>query len=168
MEKPAQWALVGAAWFLALTVAVIGFVAWRHFDAASQAAAAQASAQNGSSAPLADGETAICPVTHEKVIVGPATPHVVYMDHVYYFSTGLDPAGHDPKRRFLMDPESFVHPGAAPLDTSPPNTMVPTPPTAVLVAPTAVVTLWPTALPTAAPVLMPTALPRPASSTATP
>jgi len=142
-------------------VAVIGFVAWRHFDAGSQAATAQAAAQNGSAGPLADGETAICPVTHEKVIVGPATPHVVYMDHVYYFSTTPDPAGHDPKRRFLMDPESFVHPGAAP----PADAAAPT---ALPMAPTAVVTLWPTALPTLAPVFTPTALPHPASSTAKP
>jgi hypothetical protein len=156
MEKPAQWALVGAAWFLALTVAAIGFVAWRHFDALSQAAGASAVAQSGSAGPLADGETALCPVTHEKVVVGPNTPRVVYLDHVYYFSSTLDAAGHDPKRRFLMDPESFVHPGAAP------------PLEAGSAAPEAVPAAAPAAVPTALPTAVPVPAPRPASSTAKP
>jgi hypothetical protein len=115
MEKPAQWALVGAAWFLALTVAAMGFFAWRTFEANGLAKpAAVAAAQAGADVPLQEGATAICPVTHETVVVGPATPRVTYMDRVYYFSGTKDPDGNDPKRRFLMDPESFVHPGLAP------------------------------------------------------
>ena len=128
MEKPAQWALVGAAWFMALTVAVIGFLAWRHFEASTAAANPPLL---GSEAPLANGATAICPVTHEKVVVGPSTPHLVYMDNVYYFSATADAAGIEPKRRFLLDPEAYVHPGA-PKPAFPPEE-----PTAVPAAPSA-------------------------------
>jgi hypothetical protein len=167
MEKPAQWALVGAAWFLALTVAVIGFFAWRLFESNAQAKQASAQVQAGYEAPLADGAKAVCPVTHETVVVGPATPHVVYLDRVYYFSTTVDAAGHDPKRRFLMDPESFVRPGQAPqLESGPLPTLVASPPpqaaapaATALPAPTPVPTLAPTPLPTPRPAMTPTALP---------
>jgi hypothetical protein len=162
MEKPAQWALVGAAWFLALTVAAIGFFAWRTFEANGLAKPSSAAAQPGAEAPLQDGATAICPVTHETVVVGPSTPRVVYMDRVYYFSNTQDLAGHDPKRRFLMDPESFVHPGLAPtLEAGPLPTLVAAvaPSNAAAAASLAVPTpvpsvtvtrAWPTAVPTLA------------------
>ena len=162
MEKPAQWALVGAAWFLALTVAVIGFFAWRLFEGSVRDKQAQAQVQAGFEAPLTDGAKAVCPVTHETVVVGPGTPHVVYLDRVYYFSTTVDAAGHDPKRRFLMDPESFVHPGQAPqLDSGPLPTLAASPPasSAALPAPTAFPSPVPTMAPTVAPTLLPTSIP---------
>ncbi len=118
MEKPAQWALVGAAWFLALTIAIVSVLAWRHFEGLP-AAGVPAPGVAGSPQALPEGATAICPVTHEKVMIGPATPHVVYMDRVYYFSTTLDASGREPKRAFLMDPEFYVHPGSAPLPPIP-------------------------------------------------
>lgn len=110
MDKPAQWALVGAAWFLAISVAVLGFLAWRHLAGGIEVAPAL----QGSEAALAIGATAICPVTGQKVVVGPNTPHVVYQNRVYYFSDQADAAGLLPRRRFLMDPEAILHPGAAP------------------------------------------------------
>jgi hypothetical protein len=171
MEKPAQWALVGAAWFMALTVAILGFFAWRMFEANGLAKPASAAAQPGAEAPLQDGATAICPVTHETVVVGPSTPRLVYMDRVYYFSSTQDIDGHDPKRRFLMDPESFVHPGLAPtLQAGPLPTIASAAPSnpAVAVAmpaalPSATVA---TALPTAAPTLAAAPPPSATSQTA--
>jgi hypothetical protein len=156
MEKPAQWALVGAAWFMALTVAAISFFAWRTFEANAQAKPAAAAAQPGAEAPLQNGATAICPVTHETVVVGPSTPRVVYMDQVYYFSSTQDLDGRDPKRRFLMDPESFVHPGAAPtLEAGPLPTIAvaAASPVALAAAPTPMPAAVPTAPPTAAPAM---------------
>ena len=120
MDKPAQWALVGAAWFLALTVAMISFLAWRHFDATSQANRLIAAAAQGQELKLPDGASAICPVTKEKLIITKDTPHLIYKDRVYYFSTTLDPAGKEPKRLFLMDPEFYASPGTPALvDKSP-------------------------------------------------
>lgn len=114
MDKPAQWALVGAAWFLALSVALLGFLAWHHFAASPDAATAGASAPGGSEAELALGTHAICPVSGEKLVISAKTPKVIYKDRVYYFYDLPDAAGILPKRRFLMDPEAVLHPGAAP------------------------------------------------------
>ena len=149
MEKPAQWALVGAAWFMALTVAVIGFLAWRHFEAASAPAAPL-----GADAPLVDGATAICPVTHEKVVVGPSTPRLIYMNQVYYFSATADAAGIEPKRRFLLNPEAYVHPGAAPatpVDVPDAQAPAPAAPAPTSVPAAAAPTVQATAAPTFAP-----------------
>jgi hypothetical protein len=126
MDKPAQWALVGAAWFLALTVAVIGFLAWRHFEAISGPLAVA-----GTAAPLQDGATAICPVTKERIVIAKDTPQLVYKERVFYFSKTLDAAGREPKRLFLMDPEFYANPGTPPLaeriPTPVPETVNPAP-----------------------------------------
>jgi hypothetical protein len=148
MEKPAQWALVAAAWFLALTVALLGWLAYRRFIALPAAAAA---AVAGAEAPLAPGASAVCPVTKQTVTVGPETPSVVYQGRVYYFSDEKDAAGHSAKTRFLMDPQAYLGGSAAPA----PETGASAP------APTAV----PAAPPTAVPTPLPTAPPR---ATATP
>jgi hypothetical protein len=158
MDKPAQWALVGAAWFLALTVAVIGFVAWRHFEAQAAAARLVLAAAQGSDAPLPEGTAAICPVTKEHLIVAKDTPHLVYKERHYYFSKSLDAAGHEPKRLFVMDPEFYASPGTPPLAerlsapeaTAAEPTAVPTP------LATPVPTLAPTPVPTRAPIAAPT------------
>ena len=113
MDKPAQWALVGAAWFLALSVAILGFLTWRHFVPSGVAPMASAEL-GGSAAELAPGATAVCPVTGQKLVISATTPKVIYKDRVYYFSDQPDAAGVLPKRRFLMDPEAVLHPGAAP------------------------------------------------------
>jgi YHS domain-containing protein len=105
MEKKAQWALVGAAWFLAGTIALFGWLAWQRFGVEKDPLAAFA--------PAADG-TVRCPVTGEKLQAVSGTPQVVYQGRTYYFSGAKDPEGQDARTRFLMDPERYLHPGAAP------------------------------------------------------
>lgn len=118
MEKPAQWALVGAAWFLALSIAILGFLVWQHLERSSTGPVVGTAAV-GDTAELAVGASTVCPVTGEKLVVAADTPRLVYQDRVYYFSAKADAAGTLPKRRFLMDPESFVHPGVAPALVAP-------------------------------------------------
>lgn len=103
MDKPAQWALVGAAWFLALSVALFGFLAWQRLGRTPPPIP-----RGGASyAVQADG-TAVCPVTGEQVQVGPDTPTVTYLGHAYYFSTDKDAQGEDARTRFLMDPDAWI------------------------------------------------------------
>ena len=100
MDKKAEWALVGAAWFLALSVAALGWLAWRHFNPKpADPAAVYALHEDG---------FALCPVTGQRLHVDDSTPKVDYMDHVYYFSKDVDAQGHDARTRFLMDPDSFL------------------------------------------------------------
>lgn len=119
MDKPAQWALVGAAWFLAVSVAVFGFLTWQRMGAVrapSGPLAATAGATAGSTSPWAlqsDG-TAVCPVTGQRLQVGPDTPTVSYLGNTYYFSADKDASGADARTRFLMDPDSWLHRGATP------------------------------------------------------
>jgi YHS domain-containing protein len=149
MDKPAQWALVGAAWFLALSVALLGFLAFRHFEAKSALTAATA----GSLGELALGSSAVDPVTGATVTVGADTPRVVYQDRVFYFSNVSDAAGILPKRRFLMDPENYVHPGLVPnLSTQAAIAEA----TVVASAPKGLPTPFPTAIPTPLPTVVPT------------
>ena len=105
MDKKAQWALVGAAWFLALSVAGLGWLAWRRFGPPPDPSLAWQVASDG---------TARCPVTGESVQAVSATPKVDYQGKVYYFSASTDADGRDARTRFLMDPESYLHPKARP------------------------------------------------------
>jgi hypothetical protein len=112
VDRPAQWALVGAAWFLALSVAVFGFLAWQRLERAAPLNVPQAAA--GAWSVQTDG-TALCPVTGQRITVGPDTPRVVYLGRTYYFSDERDASGVDARTRFLMDPESWLgHRTAAP------------------------------------------------------
>jgi YHS domain-containing protein len=103
MDKKAEWALVGAAWFLALSVAGLGWLAWRHFGPPPDPAEAWQVASDG---------TARCPVTGESVPAEAATPQLDYQGQVYYFSASKDAEGRDARTRFLMDPESYLRPAA--------------------------------------------------------
>lgn len=105
MDKKAQWALVGAAWFLALSVAVLGYLGWRHFSPGLSDPGAAYALQ-------ADGQ-ALCPVTRKPVQVSEATPKVVYQERTYYFSGDTDSEGRDARTRFLMDPEAYLRPAGA-------------------------------------------------------
>ena len=104
MDKKAQWALVGAAWFLALAVGVLGWLAWRHFLAPQPSPAAAYALQ-------ADG-SAVCPVTGKKLAVDDKTPRVDYQGTVYYFAADVDAEGRDARTRFLMAPDTFLRPPA--------------------------------------------------------
>lgn len=122
MDKPAQWALVAAAWFLALAVALFGFLAWQRLGRvrlpvpAAAAPATPASPAGAGQPPVP--ATAVCPVTGRTVTVGPDTPRVTYRGRTYYFSTDTDAQGNDARTRFLMNPESWLsgtaQAGAAP------------------------------------------------------
>ncbi|HTB22256.1 MAG TPA: hypothetical protein VK914_06085 [bacterium] len=113
MDRPAQWALVGAAWFLALSVAVFGYLAWQRLERVAPSSP-QETAAAAVWAVQSDG-TALCPVTGERVSVGPDTPRVTYLGRTYYFSGEKDSSGVDARTRFLMDPESWLqHRPAAP------------------------------------------------------
>lgn len=102
MDKKAEWALVGAAWFLALSVAGLGWLAWRHFNPGpSDPRAVYA---------LHDDGSAICPVTGRRLQIDANTPKVDYQGHVYYFANDVDAQGLDARTRFLMDPESYLSP----------------------------------------------------------
>jgi YHS domain-containing protein len=105
MDKPVQWALVGAAWFLALSVALFGYLAWQRTGSAAPAAAGSAAQWS-----VASDGTAQCPVTGKRIQVGPATPKVVYMGKTYYFADDKDDQGNDARSRFLMDPDSYLKP----------------------------------------------------------
>jgi hypothetical protein len=98
VDKKAQWALVGAAWFLALTMAGLAWMLWRHFVPAAQPPVWSVAA---------DG-TARCPVTGKRVPAVPETPHVDYLGHIYYFAPDKDAEGNDARTRFLMDPERWL------------------------------------------------------------
>lgn len=161
MDKPAQWALVGAAWFLAISVSLLGFLAYRHFGAGGPAVTA---ASAGSVGELAVGASAVDPVTGSPVVVGTDTPHVVYQDRVYYFSSLSDAAGIMPKRRFLMDPESYVHPGLVPSL----STQAAVAEATAVAAGRSLPTPFPTAGPTAIPTAVPTAIPAAPATTPAP
>ena len=103
MEKRAQWALVGAAWFLALSVAGLGLLAYRHWAAPTAVAAPPVAAWG-----LRSDGTAPCPVTGQLIQVLTSTPKVDYQGQVYYFSSDKDASGTDARMRFLMDPDSFL------------------------------------------------------------
>jgi|GEM_PF-3041963 YHS domain-containing protein len=104
MEKRAQWALVGAAWFFALSVAGLGFMAYRRLNSPPAAAAAPPASTWG----LRSDGTALCPVTGEVLQVVSSTPRVDYVGAVYYFSADKDGQGLDARMRFLMDPERYL------------------------------------------------------------
>ena len=94
MDKKAQWAMVGAFWFLALGVVGIG---WYTFV----------------QRPSVDGSgrlpsSAVCPVTGKDLRVSPQTPSVRYQDKLYFFAAGEDAAGHSPRDLFLMDPSRYI------------------------------------------------------------
>jgi YHS domain-containing protein len=103
MDKKAQWALVGAAWFLAGTVALFGWLAWQRFGVQKDPLAAFH--------PAADGSVR-CPVTGETLQAVSSTPQIVYQGQTYYFSTAKDGEGRDARTRFLMQPDLYLHPGA--------------------------------------------------------
>jgi YHS domain-containing protein len=105
MDKKAQWALVGAAWFLAISFAVLGYLGWRHFSHGADDPTVLYSLQ-------ADG-SAVCPVTQKKLQVTESTPKVVYQGTPYYFATDADNEGRDARTRFLMDPEAYLRPAKA-------------------------------------------------------
>ena len=109
MDKKAQWSLVAAVWFIALSVAVFGYLIWRRVAPAG--AAAPLTAQ--SLLPQANGSVR-CPVTGEDLQVGADTPTVNYRGQTYYFSKAKDANGLDARTRFLMDPEHYVSPTAQP------------------------------------------------------
>jgi hypothetical protein len=132
MDKPAQWALVAAAWFTAVCVAGIAFMAWRHFDRVA-VQAAEAALPLGTVEALPLGATALCPVTKEKLLVAADTPQLVYRDLHYYFAKS-GPGG-EPKRLFLMDPELYLHPGLA--QAPAPELPAPTPASSPLPGPAA-------------------------------
>jgi YHS domain-containing protein len=104
MDKKAQWALVGAAWFMALTVAGLGWLAWQKFGATKDPLAAFVPAGDGS---------VRCPVTGEKLQALSGTPQVNYQGRTYYFSGAVDGEGRDARTRFLMEPERYLHPQTA-------------------------------------------------------
>jgi len=108
VDKSAQWALVAAAWFIALSVALFGYLAWQRLGQPRPVMAA--SDQWGVQA---DG-TALCPVTGKRVPVGPRTSKVTYLGRTYYFSDDKDAQGEDARTRFLMDPDSWLKRQAAP------------------------------------------------------
>jgi hypothetical protein len=109
VDRKAQWSLVAAVWFIALSVAVFGFLIWRRI--APPAAAAPLTAQ--SLVPQANGSVR-CPVTGESIQVGPDTPTVNYRGQTYYFATAKDSDGLDARTRFLMAPDRYVSPTAQP------------------------------------------------------
>jgi len=109
VDRKAQWSLVAAAWFIALNVAVFGFLIWRRVGPA--AAAAPLTTQ--SLVPQANGSVR-CPVTGESLQIRADTPTVNYRGQTYYFSTAKDANGLDARTRFLMDPEHYVSPSAQP------------------------------------------------------
>lgn len=54
---------------------------------------------------------AICPVTGEKLNISESTASVNYQGKVYYFAQGdafKDAEGHEPKFRFLMEPQLYI------------------------------------------------------------
>lgn len=111
MDKKAQWALVGAAWFMAGTVAVVSWKAWQRFGVERDPFAAFQVAEDG---------TVRCPVTGEKLQALSSTPQVVYLGKTYYFSGAKDGEGRDARTRFLMQPDLYLHPGAVtPLPAAP-------------------------------------------------
>ena len=103
MDNRAQWALVGAAWFLALSVAVLGYLGYRHFAAPAQGPPTDV----GLAQPLAPGSKATCPVTRAELTVGADTPSAVYKGQTYYFAPATV-GGKDNKTLFLMDPERYL------------------------------------------------------------
>jgi len=129
----AQWALVGAAWFMAASVAGFGYLLWRHSSIVSAPVAA--SVQGGAGLYGPNGTFAVCPVTGERVSIDGTTPKVDYLGTLYYFSRQKDSEGNDARARFLMNPEAYVHPGSAGL--SPTAAAIPTSAPTPLTAPTA-------------------------------
>ncbi|MGH7441502.1 MAG: hypothetical protein ACREKE_02385 [bacterium] len=107
MDKPAQWALVGAAWFLALAVALFGFLCWQRLGHARPVLVSEAAVATAA-APSPPVQTAVCPVTGEHIVVGPDTPQVVYLGRTYYFSADRDAQGNDARTRFLMNPDAWL------------------------------------------------------------
>jgi len=111
MDKPAQWALVGAAWFLALSVALFGFLAWQGLGHG----APPRGPQDSTALALQSDGTALCPVTGQRVLVGLDTPKLTYLGRTYYFSSDKDAEGQDARTRFLMDPDAWLkRQGSAP------------------------------------------------------
>lgn len=104
MDKKAEWALVGAAWFLAISVAGLGYLGWRYF-------APKSSDPKVVYALQADGK-ALCPVTGKSLQVGDATPRINYQGTEYFFAADVDAEGRDARTRFLMDPEAYLRPQA--------------------------------------------------------
>lgn len=147
MDKLAQWSLVAAAWFLALAVAVLGYVVLQRISPPKPSDPLSVYAQ------AADG-TARCPVTAERIVVAPDTPKVSYQGRVYYFSHAVDGEGRDARTRFLMNPEAYLHGGPA-LPAEAPTQAAPASATAAV---------RPAAVPTQAPTEEPTAEPAPAKA----
>lgn len=133
MDKNAQWALVAAAWFLALSVALLGWLGYRHLNRASSTAVELA---GDGIVPL--GDRAICPVTRQSLVVDAQTAHAIYRGRTYYFASGRDERGREHRTLFLMDPEAYLsgQPGVRPTALGSPVAEA----TAVPVSPTAIVT----------------------------
>ncbi|HTB35013.1 MAG TPA: hypothetical protein VK842_09125 [bacterium] len=109
MDRKAQWSLVGAAWFAALSVSLFSYLNWRRGGTGGAPAALTAQ----SLVPQSNGSVR-CPVTGELIQVGPDTPTVNYRGQTYYFSTSKDANGLDARTRFLMDPDHYLSPPAQP------------------------------------------------------
>ena len=103
MDKNAQWALVAAAWFLALSVALLGWLGYRHLNRPVAVAAEPA---GGGIVPL--GDRAICPVTHQSLVVDAKSSQAVSRGRTYYFAPGRDERGREYRTLFLMDPEAYL------------------------------------------------------------
>ncbi len=100
MDKKAQWGLVSAAWFLALSVAGLGYLALQR---SSQPVSETQGAAEGS-AP----KEATCPVTKRHLQVDATTPKFTYKDRDFYFADDTDEKGRSAKQRFVMDPEYYL------------------------------------------------------------
>lgn len=100
MDKKAQWGLVSAAWFLALSVTGLGYLALKKLDAP---VVAEQGVSEGSVV-----TEAICPVTKRRLQLQPNTPKLNYKGRDFYFADDVDEKGHTAKQRFLMDPELFL------------------------------------------------------------
>jgi len=115
VDKKAQWSLVAAAWFAALSVSLFSYLNWQRGAAPAPAGGVAPAPASGpqSLVPQANG-TVRCPVTGELLLVKPDTPTVNYRGQTYYFSTTKDANGLDARTRFLMDPDHFLSPNAQP------------------------------------------------------
>jgi YHS domain-containing protein len=151
MEKQAQWALVAAAWVMAIGVLGLGAYAIIHFGNAGPASGAALSLKNTGTA-----QNPIDPVDGQAVTLSPDTPHASYNGNDYYFDDQKDLYGRDHKTIFLMDPLHYLT-GSTALNE--PSNLTPTavPLGSLLASPVAT----PVPLLTLSPVLSPVPSPSP-------
>jgi YHS domain-containing protein len=107
MDKQAQWALVAAAWVLAIGIICMGLYAIYHFSNAAPVVETAVRV-------FGTAQNPICPVDGDPVVLGPDTPSVNYNGNTYYFCGHKDTLGRDHKMLFLMDPMHYLT-GSAPL-----------------------------------------------------